>query len=470
MDRNPKKASPWNTISLVFLALSLLFCSEPEPMDELVFGFPSDPASLDPLYATDLVSQKINPFLHRTLYRWKSQILVQDLVKNQTISKSGLETIWKLQLDGDYAEDIAFTLDRMKKDNWPRKKEYDFFVGWAIESSDTILIKTKSISEFEFKEKFTYPFTSILSKNSTPNNWIGHGPYLVKEWKKNEFLLLELSSLDSDLPRQIRIRVLPQSTTSLYLYKKGRLDLFKLSDFQLAQESWNLNNLITKRGRSVQYIAINNKNPCFDLNFRKALNYAIPKEKIRNTVLRGFADSVYGPVPSDSKEPYPYDLNLAQKYLEQSRCYPDLKTKILELRMRGDDENQAKGKVLVTYLTQLGLNTKLRGMEKAPLYKENSQGLGDLTLLTWYSDSESLWNFLDPLFHSKKFGNGGNRSFYENQKITSLLDSQDKPFTPPKEVLEEITRDAPWIFLWSIPETFLVSDRFLRFSKLRKLF
>ena len=62
-------------------------------------------------------------------------------------------------------------------------------------------------------------------------------------------------------------------------------------------------------------------------------------------------------------------------------------------------------------------------MEKAPLYKENGEGKGDLTLLTWYADYPSIWNFLDPVFHEKKLGNGGNRSFYTNSNICLLYTS-----------------------------------------------
>ena len=105
-------------------------------------------------------------------------------------------------------------------------------------------------------------------------------------------------------------------------------------------------------------------------------------------------------------------------------------------------------------------------MEKAPLYKENGEGKGDLTLLTWYSDFDSVWNFLDPLFHPNKVGNGGNRSFYQNKDVGNILDKPFKNNQDAIQAIEIIRKDKPWIFLWSIQENYLVSKEFLRYNVL----
>lgn len=221
--------------------------------------------------------------------------------------------------------------------------------------------------------------------------------------EKNEYIdVHRQKEEEKKFPEKIRFLILPQSSTSLFLYRKGKLDAFKLTDFLLSLPETNSELTLTKKGRSVQYVAINQNNPCFDNHFRAAVNYSIPRELIVSKLLENHADLSYGPVPIQYIEKLAkgktitgeiYNRDLAKKELEKSFCFPKIKFTELEFRMRGDDENQAKGRAIKQALEEIGLTIKLKPMEKAPLYKENGEGKGDLTLLTWYSDFDSVWNF-----------------------------------------------------------------------------
>ncbi len=135
--------------------------------------------------------------------------------------------------------------------------------------------------------------------------------------------------------------------------------------------------------------------------------------------------------------------------------------------MKSDDENQTKGRAIVQSLVNLGLKIKLKPLEKAPLYKENGMGLGDLTLLTWYSDYDSIWNFLDPLFHPDKLGNGGNRTFYKNESLRIPFENKESLSpTDTLRMIRKLEEDKPWLFLWSIQENYLVSKEFLQYTDL----
>lgn len=74
--------------------------------------------------------------------------------------------------------------------------------------------------------------------------------------------------------------------------------------------------------------------------------------------------------------------------------------------------------------------------------------------------------FLDPLFHPNKVGNGGNRSFYQNKDVGNILDKPFKNNQDAIQAIEIIRKDKPWIFLWSIQENYLVSKEFLRYNVL----
>lgn len=111
-------------------------------------------------------------------------------------------------------------------------------------------------------------------------------------------------------------------------------------------------------------------------------------------------------------------------------------------------------------------------MEKTKLYKENSEKKGDLTLLTWYIDYDSIVNFIDPILATDSFGSAGNRSFYSNPKVDSFINkirkNPDENLNP-VPIIEEIKEDAPLVFLWSIHENYILSKKANEFPDLINL-
>lgn len=489
MAKVARKSSRMRTISFLFLLLSLTFCQKEDTSFDVAIAFPSDPPSLDPLFATDLVSQKLAKFIYASLYQFKGNSVERRLVATDTflINPNGNRLQIELSKNiGVSADDVQFSLQRLIDSNFPRKEDYSWLKKINKLSDTKIeLILDPNSRESTVKEKLALPFSTILNQKEFQTNgqFISSSEYQLKEWKKNEFILLvkrkdrkmEVPTLsDESLPKSILIRILPQSTTSLFLFKKQKIDAFKLTDFLLNLPEADERHTIVKRGRSVQYVAINHLNPCFDIHFRKALNYAIPSNLIIEKLLGNKADLVIGPVPlpfyhslysPTSKPIYYFDLAKAKEHLSHSKCFPKILDEELEFRMKGDDENQAKGRAIVQALADLGLKIRLKALEKATLYKENGQGKGDLTLLTWYADDPSVWNFLDPLFHPQKKGNGGNRAHYTNTFVGSILDQKESS-QKARSLIHLIEEDAPWIFLWSVQENYLVSDKFIRYEGL----
>jgi ABC-type transport system substrate-binding protein len=70
---------------------------------------------------------------------------------------------------------------------------------------------------------------------------------------------------------------------------------------------------------------------------------------------------------------FSYNPEKAKEYLSKSSCYPKILERELDLRMRADDENKAKGLALQQYLVDIGLKVKINPMEKSSLYKENDE-------------------------------------------------------------------------------------------------
>lgn len=471
------------TISLILCLLSFLFCKEATEISEipeshLEISYPSDPVSLDPIFSTDLTSEKLIRFLHSPLFRLND---VGDPVPMlvDSYSWNGKKKVFSFRIKSPLESgQVVHSLNRLMTTPGPRKDSYSvFFSAQRGKENDVVLLPVNPAMG-EFSESY---YLTLLSLSSSAI--IGKtGPYILKEWNKGNSIQLKLSSdwkyFDSsveDFPETIRIRIIPQSTSGIFLFSKNQLDSVKLSDFLLTHPIASRNTILQKKGRSVQYVAINMNRHCFDSSFREALNLSIDRKKIIEKILENQAELTYASIPisrihgqSEPKAPRSdtmaisisekwmmrYEPKLARQKLEASVCYPEILKEELEFRMRGDDENQSKGRAVAEYLKELGLQVKIIGMEKAPLYRENGEGKGDLTFLTWYADYESPLAFLDPVFHSQKPGNGGNRSFYNNPDMDEFIQTKNID-----SAISDLIRDQPWIFLWSITENYVVSEK-----------
>lgn len=360
---------------------------------------------------------------------------------------------------------VLASLERLRNTPGPRKSTYSFLKGGKI------------LSDSELEIYFEGGLREALEKLSLPQSWIYCGApgsicgdFKLSEWKKNNYIRLT-ANRPNELGSEILFRILPQASTGLYLYSKNELDLMKLPIFLSKSSLIKEEHVSVRKGGGVQYIAINAKEPCFDKNFRKALNYSIDKRTIINVLLEGKGEVSVGPFPksvisswNSSEELYPFDLVKAKELLSKSVCYPKILERELEFRMRGDEENQANGAAIVQNLKELGLKIKILAMEKAALYKENGEGKGDLTLLFWYADLPGPFAFLDPLFAGDRFGNSGNRAFYSNPKIEKIFreirsTDQTNIQTKIQETFSILGEEAPWIYLWSPYELYLVGDR-----------
>lgn len=473
-DPNVGVPKPTLTFSLAFLLLSLLFwgCQrEPKKPGELVFSLASDPISLDPIQSTDLSSRIVLKYLTRKLFETDSEgKILPSLVSKYSIANGKLPNTRTLVLEFNrnsstsvpvYAETVLQSLERLRTVQGPKRSAYSFLKGGRV------------LSQFSLELYFEGGLREALEKLSLPQAWIlceppekACGEFRLSEWKRNNFIRI-VSNGETSSAKEILFRILPQASTGLFLYSKGELDWMKLPNFLLRNSVVKEEDISVRKGGGVQYVAINSGDPCFDKNFRKALNYAVDKRLIIKVLLEGKGEVAVGPFPGSvssslgrTEEFYPYDADLAKEYLIKSSCYPAILERVLDFRMRGDEENQANGAAIVENLRELGLKIKINPMEKAALYKENGERKGDLTLLFWYADFPGPWAFLDPLFAGDRFGNAGNRAFFshpEMERIFKEVRSTDKIDTKEnaKRALLVLGEEAPWIFLWSPYELYL---------------
>lgn len=487
-NENKKQKLIFRRLILIYLFL-ILSCKPPQTneKDLLKISIESDPSSLDPIFAVDLTSQKINSLLFKKLFKFKKDGKVEgDLVKEFSLTGKflnlKLESLVTANGVNLKSDDVIYSLNRLKTEKGPRKSKYAFIKTIQKVSDYELKLELDSNNQ-KFIELLALAPASIYQEiaHRQDGSFKSSGIYYLEKWNKNDSI--EMGSNfpfeESRFPKTLILQVLNQPSSAIYLFRKGNIDVMKIPYFLLAHPAVKENSKKILKGKSVQYIAVNHNNPCFDLPFRKALNLAIDRDLIIEKIFESSASKINASVTNEYLELYTkekfydtYDMNLAKKHLAESKCYPQILNQTLELRMRADDENKAKGQVIAQYLKNLGLKISILPMEKTKLYKENGEKKGDFTLLTWYIDYDSIYNFIDPLFAKDSFGNGGNRSFYSNPQIEEYIRQiriNPEAATDPVKIVQLLKEDYPWIFLWSIHENYVLSTKATQFPELIQL-
>lgn len=471
-------------IILLIIFFSGFSCFQDSSEKELVIaGIPSDPSGIDPILAVDLSSRKINSLVFSSLFKMEKGIVKPDLIESYTYKNKTLtlKLADRRSFSGRRISsgNVIFSINRLKTESGPRKSSYRYIREVKV-LSENELEMIFDFSGNKALELLALPTASIYDKDvfEREGRFESYGPLAIKEWSKgNHFLFNRNENFPEKdkYPKSLLLQIVAQPSSAIYLFARQKMDVMKIPYFLLNHPSLEGQKIHRITGRSVQYIAFNHTKPCYDIHFRKALNYAIDRKKIIVSLFNSSASEINTSIPDEYLEPitkekfyYSYNAELAKEELKKSTCYPEILSKELELRMRGDDENRAKGALIAQYLKNIGLQIKVLGLEKTKLYRENSEKAGDLTLLTWYIDYDSISNFIDPLFSSGNFGNGGNRAFYKNDRIDSFIQKLRNESNTKEDTLEAVKvlyDDAPWIFLWSMHENYIISEKALRYSE-----
>lgn len=169
----------------------------------------------------------------------------------------------------------------------------------------------------------------VQSRKSTPENPIGSGPYVLKEWNRGENVILERRTNYWGTPPALEKLVYlkrPEATTRLVELSKGDVDMTKLSsdDQDALKQAQDVRTEIPQSSMLVG-VRLNTRVAPFDRKeVRQAMNYAIDKQAIVNNILRGAGyvpdalagHGVYATLALDGGY-YPYDPQKAEALMQQ---------------------------------------------------------------------------------------------------------------------------------------------------------
>jgi peptide/nickel transport system substrate-binding protein/oligopeptide transport system substrate-binding protein len=181
-------------------------------------------------------------------------------------------------------------------------------------------------------------------------------------------------------------------------------------------------------GLNIYYLGFNCSRPPFDnVNLRKAVSYAIDREKILKTFYENRGRLAHGPVPDMLRKwqvpfPYTYNTQEAKRLIDTE----GIKDRTILFYITADQEVIDMAEIIQFYLNKVGLKVRIKQLEWSAYKSAVNNGEADMFWLSWWADYPDPENFLFPLFHSSNHGAGGNRSRYSNKEVDQLIEAGQK--------------------------------------------
>ncbi|MGH3587888.1 MAG: ABC transporter substrate-binding protein, partial [Pseudonocardia sp.] len=263
----------------------------------------------------------------------------------------------------------------------------------------------------------------------------------------------------------VEFRIVPEAATRESLLLAGQVDMIILppvSDLAALRNNPEVNVILGESDRSI-YIALDNQDPLLsNPQVRQALNYAVDKQAIVDSVLFGAAQVMDAPMSSAlfgycATGSYPYDPERARQMLAAAGAQ-GATLELLTPSGRYVQDQQAS-EAIAGYLREVGLNVSVStsdwgaflGRVNAP----HSENTVDMHLLGWAPgilDADQQMQQFRTATHPPT---GLGTAFYTNPRVEELLAQADTEIDKGAreqqycEASKIIWEEAPWIFLWT---------------------
>ncbi len=488
---------PAKTIGGILLVLALavppLSCTSSNRLEGYVYyRLNASPSTLDPALIADVSSAAIAAKLYNGLVRLDDGLgIAPDIARKWSISEDGLRYTFLLRRGVRFtngrevkASDFKYSFERVLD---PSTRSPNTWVFDKVAGAEEFL-KGRAGEVRGFKAKGDYvfeitlkrPFSPFLSMLTMPPAYVvpreevekqgadfsnrpsGTGPFTLKEWLPDRELLLARRHDyfgGRSRVKGIAYRIIAEDLTAVTEFMLGNLDVIALPATAYARfkndEKWS-KYILSREGLNTYYLGMNSSRPPFDdPELRRAVSYAIDREKILNTFYEGRGRLAEGPVPHllrrwKTGRPIEYAPERARRMIRK-KGLEDLE---VDMYVSADREVVDLAEIIQAYLARVGISVNIRQLEWSAYKDAVNKGEPDMFWLSWWADYPDPENFLFPLFHSRNLGPGGNRVRYVNREVDSLIekgqyavDEEERDYFYQKAE-EIIIEDSPWVFFW----------------------
>jgi peptide/nickel transport system substrate-binding protein len=464
--------------------------NEKTPKDTLVVGLPVDLASIDPAVAMDNKAWKVSYPCYERLVQYKktsdgkaSTEVGPSLAKSWTVSPDGLTWTFNLEKGHKFADGtlvdakaVKFSVERVMA---VKKGPADYFKPVkSIETPDADTVVFKLAQPFApFLDTMAVNAAGIVNpkvmehekdgdkgSNYLANHTMGSGMYELAEFNPGQDIKMVMNKNHfgkDPAIKTILFKVIKDPSAERLQLESGDLDIAAgIPMDQLDQlksnkaiQIFESPSLLT----SVVYIN-NQKAPLNNVKLRQAICYAVDYKGIIDGAVKGRGQQLTTPVPQgmwgrdDSIKGYSLEPDKAKVLLKEAGLESGVTLKLLYSDNQGFNETQAL--MLQNSLGKVGVKLELEKVAWATFRERVDKADFDLAMGTWSPDYADPQFFMTYWFDSSYFGLAGNRAFYKNDAVDTILreaekiTDQNKRIELYKKAQAMVLADAPYIFLF----------------------
>lgn len=452
-----------SVLSTAAWSKTLVYCSEGSPE-----GF--DPA----MYTAGTTFDASSRTVYNRLVEFKhgSTEIEPGLAESWTVSDDGTTYTFKLRPGVKFqttefftptrelnADDVIYSFERQyKADNkWNKYvagASWEYFAGMgfpelikSIEKVDDLTVKfTLNSPEAPFLANLGMDFASILSKeyadkleadgkmelmNQQP---LGTGPYSFVAYQADAAIRYKANPDYWGGAQKVDDLVFAITTDAAVRAQKLKAGECHIMPYPNAADVAGLKadpnlTVLEQEGLNVSYLAYNTLVAPFDkAEVRKALNMAVNKQAIVDSVFQGAATVAKNPIPptmwsyNDAVEDDKYDPDAAKKMLDEAGV-SGLKMKVWAMPVARPYMLNARraAELIQADLAKVGVEVEIVSYEWAEYLKLSSDKNRDgAVILGWTGDNGDPDNFLDTLLGCDAVG-GNNRAQWCNKEFDDLM-------------------------------------------------
>lgn len=444
---------------LVLLWLSTGSCTQQKPSKltshEIVFAIGQMPLNLDPRYASDAASERVNRVVYQSLVDFDAQskpapslaswVEVCPTVFRFTLNKNRANFHNQTQLR---ANDVKATYDSIAtlKDS-PNTAEFSNVKNITVIDNDTVEFQLKQADK-HFPAKLIIgilPAKLIAEHYDFSRTPIGSGALKFVAWQ-NKLTLQRVN--DGQIISLIEVK---DPTVRVLKLLHGEVDLLQGElPPELVKYLQTKPDVIVKTsiGANFSYLGLNFEDSILQkLKVRQAIAYAIDRKQIIAKAMIQHsreADMILPPehYTNQSNEdltPNDYNPVLAKQLLQEAGVKLPLK---LVYKTSTDAQRIRFATILQAQMAKAGIALEIRSLDWGTFFEDVKQGNFQLYGLTWVG-------IKTPEIYAKAFGsqsvppNGFNRGRYVDAELDKLLAEENWP-----SITARIRQQLPYVPLW----------------------
>lgn len=440
-------------LSLLLLLLGLVACAPQHPPHTLVFAVAQAPVTLDPRYATDAASERVNRLLYQRLVEFDAHAhAVAGLATWHAVDSSHYVFTLRPHLAVFHhgkrltARDVKATYDSLRQlQDSPHRAEFAHISTISTPDEHTIVFSL-SRPDPHFAERLIIgilPADLIARSHDFSHHPVGNGVFRFEHWQT----ALQLKRVSDGL--HVRFDEVKDPNVRVLKLKRGEVDIVQgdlppeLVNYLRSQQEIVVQ---TVAGANFSYLGLNAQDHFLkDVRVRQAIALAIDVRSIIAQVLVAHSRQATAILPPEhyagnaDLQPYPYNPALARQLLQAAGVKLPLR---LVYKTSTDAQRVRIATILQAQMHAAGIELHIQSLDWGTFFADVQHGHFQLYGLTWVG-------IQTPEIYQKAFGSndkppkGFNRGGYQEARLDNLLAQENWP-----AVTHRVHAQLPYIPLW----------------------